>query len=216
MNEKTALILVDIQYDFLEGGSLAVPDSLSIIKPVNELIRYVKSTNGLVIATQDWHPKDHVSFASNHPNKNIFDLVQIEYEGAKLDQVLWPDHCVQESLGAEMCNSLDCQHIDHIVKKGKNQQIDSYSAFADNNYSEITQLAKILYQNFIEQVIIVGLATDYCIKFTCLDAVKFGFKTILVHEGTKAVDQSNTKSVFELLESKGVMIQSLSDIIIDH
>lgn len=122
----------------------------------------------------------------------------------------------QESPGAEIHKSLDCQHIDHIVKKGKNQQIDSYSGFADNNYSEVTQLAKILHQNFIEQVIIVGLAADYCVKFTCLDAVKFGFKTILVHEGTKAVDQGNTKSVFELLESKGVMIQNLSDIIIDH
>ncbi|EIE85173.1 hypothetical protein RO3G_09883 [Rhizopus delemar RA 99-880] len=139
MSEKTALILVDIQNDFLEGGSLAVPDSLSIIEPVNELIRYIKSKNGFVVATQDWHPQNHVSFASNHKNKNVFDQVQIEYE-------------------------------------------------------------------------VVGLAADYCVKFTCLDAIKFGFKTVLIKEGTKAVDQNNLTSTFELLKSKGVLIHSLSDV----
>ncbi|CEG67684.1 hypothetical protein RMATCC62417_04076 [Rhizopus microsporus] len=213
MSEKVALILVDIQNDFLEGGSLQVPESLTILKPVNELIEYIKSKHGLIIATQDWHPKDHISFASNHPKKNVFDTVQIEVEGATLDQVLWPDHCVQNSSGAELSKALNAHHIDYIVKKGMNRQVDSYSAFADNNYCEVTELAKILYQHFIEQVIIVGLAADYCVKFTCLDAIKFGFKTILVKEGTKAVDSNNIESTFQYLQSKGVLVQSVFDII---
>ncbi|CEG80907.1 hypothetical protein RMATCC62417_15170 [Rhizopus microsporus] len=213
MSEKVALILVDIQNDFLEGGSLQVPESLTILKPVSELIEYIKSKHGLIIATQDWHPKDHISFASNHPKKNVFDTVQIEVEGATLDQVLWPDHCVQNSSGAELSKTLNAHHIDYIVKKGMNRQVDSYSAFADNNYCEVTELAKILYQHFIEQVIIVGLAADYCVKFTCLDAIKFGFKTILVKEGTKAVNSNNIESTFQYLQSKGVLVQSVSDII---
>lgn len=107
---------------------------------------------------------------------------------------------------------IDLKHIDFIVQKGMNSCVDSYSAFADNNYSEITQLAKILYQNFIDTVIIVGLATDYCVKYTCLDSIKFGFKTILVTEATKPVDPSQFESTLSLLKSKGVLIQSCSQI----
>lgn len=111
-----------------------------------------------------------------------------------------------------MNKDLDLQSIDYVVKKGMNSQIDSYSAFADNNYSQITELSKVLHQHFIEKIIVVGLAADYCVKFTCLDAIKFGFKTVLIKEGTKAVDQNNLTSTFELLKSKGVLIHSLSDV----
>ncbi|KAI8878173.1 Isochorismatase hydrolase [Backusella circina FSU 941] len=205
---KIALILVDIQYDFLEGGSLAVVNASSILPCVKTLINYVKQANGIVVASQDWHPQNHISFASNHKNKQVFENTQIEYEGAQLQQTLWPNHCVQESHGAELSIYLPSDQIDYIVKKGTNPLVDSYSAFADNNYGEITSLAKILYQNFVDKVLVVGLAADYCVKFTCLDAVKFGFETVLVEEGTKPVDPNNFESTLELLRSKGVEIAS--------
>ncbi|CAO3612761.1 unnamed protein product [Mucor hiemalis] len=211
--EKVALILVDIQNDFLEQGSLAVADSFSILDPVNELIEKVKAKGGLIIATQDWHPSNHISFASNHSDKEVFETKDIEYEGVSHKQVMWPNHCIQGSFGAEISKEIDLKHVNHIVQKGMNRSVDSYSAFADNNYSEITELAKILYQNFIDKVIIVGLATDYCVKFTCLDAVKFGFKTILIKEATKPVDKSQFEDTLTDLTSKGVIIQSLSDIV---
>lgn len=210
--EKVALILVDIQNDFLEKGSLAVADSYSILGPVNELIEKVKAKSGLIIATQDWHPSDHISFASNHSDKEVFETKDIEYEGVSHKQVMWPDHCIQGSFGAEISKDIDLKNVDFIVRKGMNRYVDSYSAFADNNYSEITELAKILYQHFIDKIIIVGLATDYCVKFTCLDAVKFGFKTILIKEATKPVDKSQFEPTLEALASKGVIIQGLSDI----
>ncbi|KAL7317871.1 hypothetical protein PS15m_004171 [Mucor circinelloides] len=208
---KTALVLVDIQNDFLEGGSLAVADSNSILQPVNSLIKQVKAKNGLIIATKDWHPQDHVSFASNNPDKKVFETKEIEYEGVKGMQVMWPDHCVQNSFGSEISKQIDEKDIDFIVHKGMNNRVDSYSAFADNNYSEITSLAKILYQNHIDNVIIVGIATDYCVRWTCLDAIKFGFKTILVKECTKPVDPQHFETTLSELESKGVSIQHYSE-----
>ncbi|KAI8092361.1 nicotinamidase [Gilbertella persicaria] len=208
MSEKVALILVDIQNDFLEGGSLAVPDSNSILKPVLHLIRQIKQKDGLVIATQDWHPQNHISFASNHDDVNVFDVKQIEYEGQIIKQVMWPDHCVQHSSGAAFSESLDLKTIDCIVQKGMNSYVDSYSGFADNQYNEITTLAKILYQHFVDTVYIVGLATDFCVKFTCLDSIKFGFKTVLVKDCTKPVDAKQWQVTLDQLESKGVLIQA--------
>ncbi|GAA5804448.1 Isochorismatase-like protein [Helicostylum pulchrum] len=207
LQEKTALILVDIQNDFLEQGSLAVAESNGILEKVNQLITKVKSNHGLVIATQDWHPSNHISFASNHTDKQVFETKDIEYEGVKVTQMMWPDHCVQGSLGAEISKAIDLDQIDFIVQKGLNRHVDSYSAFADNNYSEITPLAKILYQQFVDKVIIVGLALDYCVKYTCLDAIKFGFKTVLVVDCTKPVDKEQFHATLEHLKSKGVTIQ---------
>ncbi|KAI7902049.1 Isochorismatase-like protein [Cokeromyces recurvatus] len=204
--EKIALILVDIQNDFLENGSLAVAHSLDILKPVKKLIQQVKEKDGLIVASQDWHPKDHISFASNHSDINVFETKEIEYEGTTITQVMWPDHCVQNSLGAQISEEIDIKDIDFIVKKGVNPYVDSYGAFADNNYSEITSLAKILYQHFIDTVVIVGLATDYCVKYTCLDAIKFGFKTILVKEGTKPVNADQLEATLSELAAKGVII----------
>ncbi|KAI9469705.1 MAG: nicotinamidase [Benjaminiella poitrasii] len=204
--EKIALILVDIQNDFLENGSLAVADSFSILKPVNDLIRQIKERNGLIVATQDWHPKDHISFASNHSDKKVFETKEIEYDGVKTSQVMWPDHCVQNSFGAEISKEIHAADIDVIVRKGMNRGVDSYSAFADNNYSEITSLAKVLYQHHIDTVFVVGLAADYCVKLTCLDAIKFGFKTILVKECTKPVSPDQLEATLSELKSKGVII----------
>ncbi|KAI7866943.1 Isochorismatase-like protein [Mucor mucedo] len=204
---KIALILVDIQNDFLEKGSLAVANSNSILKPVIDLITKVKCKQGLVVATQDWHPSNHISFASNNSDKQPFETKDIEYDGNLVSQVMWPDHCVQGTFGAEISDKISLDDIDYVVQKGTNPRVDSYSGFADNNYSEITQLAKILYQNHIDTVIVVGLAADYCVKETCLDSVKFGFKTILAIDATKPVDSNQLEATLSQLKSKGVLIQ---------
>ncbi|KAI8642926.1 nicotinamidase [Parasitella parasitica] len=213
--DKIALILVDIQNDFLEKGSLAVTDSNSILRPVNSLIHQVKAKNGLIIATKDWHPQNHISFASNNSDKHVFETKEIEYDGIKGMQVMWPDHCVQNTFGSEISKEINENDIDFIVKKGMNHRVDSYSAFADNNYSEITTLAKILYQNHVETVIIVGLAADYCVKLTCLDAIKFGFKTILVKECTKPVNKERFEPTLAELKAKGVFIQHYSETFVE-
>lgn len=129
---------------------------------------------------------------------------------------MWPDHCVQGSLGSDISSELNLQDIDVTVQKGMNRYVDSYSAFADNNYSEITSLAKVLYQNFIDTVIIVGLATDYCVKFTCLDAIKFGFNTWLVADCSKPVYQEQYEPTLAHLKSKGVVIKQYSHNIFDE
>ncbi|CEP07808.1 hypothetical protein [Parasitella parasitica] len=214
--DKIALILVDIQNDFLERGSLAVADSNSILQRVNSLIRQVKTKNGLVIATKDWHPQNHVSFASNNADKQVFETKEIEYDGIKGLQVMWPDHCVQNTYGSELSKEINEKDIDFIVKKGMNYRVDSYSAFADNNYSEITSLAKILYQNHVDIVIIAGLAADFCVKFTCLDAIKFGFKTILIKECTKPVYEELFEPTLSELKAKGVSVLHFSETFVEH
>ncbi|ORY98593.1 nicotinamidase-like amidase [Syncephalastrum racemosum] len=211
MPSKSALVLVDIQNDFLEAGSLAVPDASFILPAVQDLIRLFKRRDALVIATQDWHPEDHISFASNHGAKP-FAQILIQDGGREVKQILWPDHCVQDTHGAELAKEIPLSDITHIIKKGKNQRVDSYSAFADNNYDEITPLAKILYQNRIETVVVVGLAADYCVKMTCLDSIKFGFETVLVREGTRAVYPQHVDTTIDELAAKGVHIIGLKDI----
>ncbi|KAI8369337.1 Isochorismatase-like protein [Radiomyces spectabilis] len=211
MMENTALLLIDIQHDFLEEGSLAVPHASEIFPAVNRLIQAVKDKGGLIVASQDWHPQDHVSFGSNHAGNKPFETITIQYENEAISQTLWPDHCVQGTYGATISEKISISDISHVVKKGTNRMVDSYSAFADNKYFEITELAKLLYQKKIETVIVVGLAADYCVKLTCLDAIKFGFKTILVKEGTRAVFPEAFNATMDELRSKGVSVASIDD-----
>ncbi|KAI9310833.1 Isochorismatase-like protein [Dichotomocladium elegans] len=207
---SVALILVDIQNDFLEGGSLAVPEASAIMPVVLKLINETKDC--LIVATQDWHPPNHVSFAANHhPSKKPFEQVDIAYNGLEHSQTLWPAHCVQGSKGAELSSLLPLDKIQHVIKKGLNPQVDSYSGFADNKYHEITALAKILYQHFVDTIIVVGLAADYCVKMTCLDGVKFGFKTILVKQGTRPVVPDDFETTLEELQSRGVQVVNIND-----
>ncbi|KAI8139493.1 Nicotinamidase [Fennellomyces sp. T-0311] len=200
-----AVVLVDIQNDFLEGGSLAVPEGSHIFPAVLKLIEH----SPLTIATLDWHPANHTSFAVNHEGKQPFEEVTIEYEGRESKQVLWPVHCVQQSHGAELADAIPKESIHHTVRKGMNANVDSYSAFADNEYHEITMLSKILYQNHVQTVIVVGLAADYCVKMTCLDALKFGFKTVLVKDGTRAVAPDQFNATMAYLQSKGVEVTNV-------
>jgi nicotinamidase/pyrazinamidase len=163
-----ALLLVDIQNDFLPGGALAVPGGDEIISIVNKLIPDFP----IVVATQDWHPPDHGSFATNHPGAKIYDIIDLH----GLPQTLWPAHCVQNTGGALFAPGLDTRRIDRVFPKGTDPQIDSYSGFHDNGRRGDTGLAAWLREMSVTELTICGLATDYCVKFTVLDALHHGFK----------------------------------------
>jgi nicotinamidase/pyrazinamidase len=175
-----ALILIDIQTDFLPGGALAVPDGDAIIPVVNRL--QVKFS--LVVATQDWHPVNHGSFAANHPGKSVFE--QIDLNG--LPQTLWPVHCVQGTPGAELATGLHREHIAKIFPKGTDASIDSYSGLNDNGHRKSTGLGEWLKAKGVAEVFVCGLATDYCVKFTALDAAQMGFKTFFIEDASRGVN----------------------------
>lgn len=175
-----ALIIVDIQNDFLPGGALAVADGDHVIPIINKLIPKFET----VIATQDWHPAGHGSFASSHPGKNPGEVIDLH----GLQQVLWPDHCVQGTKGAEFNSSLDQKHIQKVFQKGTDPRIDSYSGFFDNGKRKDTGLHNYLESLGIKEVFVVGLATDYCVKFTALDAAGLGYKTNVIADATRAVN----------------------------
>jgi nicotinamidase/pyrazinamidase len=175
-----ALILVDLQNDFLPGGALAVPRGEEVLPVANALIPCFP----LVVATQDWHPPDHGSFADNHPGKSPGD--EIDLDG--LRQVLWPRHCVQGTPGAAMAATLDTSRVAHVVRKGTDPRTDSYSGFFDNGYRQATGLGDLLRRAGSAEVYVLGLATDYCVLATALDARRLGFRTHLVVDGCRGVD----------------------------
>ena len=194
------MILVDLQNDFVEGGTLAVPDGMAVVEIANRIM----ADYDLVVATQDWHPADHQSFASQHQGFSIGQ--QFELNG--LPQTAWPDHCIQDSFGAELVSSLDTERISRIVRKGMDKSIDSYSGFFDNGHQKSTGLAEFLRSERVDQVAVMGLATDYCVRFTALDAIKEGFETTLILEGCRGVELQPgdiAKAIEELVRS-GVKI----------
>ena len=174
-----ALILVDLQNDFLPGGALAVPHGDEVIPLANAL----QPRFDLVAATKDWHPPDHVSFAATHPGHKPGDELMLR-EGP---QVLWPVHCVQESYGARLAPSLDRQRIDCEFAKGSDSGLDSYSGFFDVSRRS-TGLAEYLQRRGVDEVFVMGLATDYCVKATALDAASLGFKTWLIEDACRGVN----------------------------
>ena len=176
-----ALILVDLQNDFLAGGALAVPRGDEMLPVANALVPLFP----LVVATQDWHPPDHESFADNHPGKKPGD--EIDLRG--LRQVLWPRHCVQGTPGAELAATLDTSRFAHVVRKGTDPRTDSYSGFFDNGYRQATGLGDLLRLAGATEVYVLGLATDYCVQATALDARRLGFRTHLVLDGCRGVDR---------------------------
>lgn len=175
-----ALLLIDIQNDFLPGGALAVNKGDRVIPVANRLMPGYP----LVVATQDWHPAAHRSFASQHPAKQVGDVIELK----GLTQVLWPDHCIQGTDGAQFAPGLNQGGIDHVVRKGTDSSIDSYSGFFDNARRKSTGLQDYLRKEGVKEVHIVGLATDYCVKFTALDAVGLGFTTKVIQEGVRGVE----------------------------
>lgn len=195
-----ALILVDLQNDFLPGGALAVPQGDTVIPLANRL----QGVFPLVVATQDWHPMDHESFAANHPGKRVFDRVELK----GLPQTLWPVHCVQESPGAALAPQLNRDRIARVFQKGTDPGIDSYSGLFDNGHRRSTGLGEWLRSKGVTDVFVCGLATDYCVKFTALDCVKMGFVTSLIQDASRGVNlgETDVASAIQEMTKAGVSI----------
>jgi len=180
LGEREVLIVTDPQVDFCPGGALAVPRGDEIIPAINQLARRFKH----VIVTQDWHPPGHASFASTHRGRSPFDAVTLDY-GA---QTLWPDHCIQGTAGATFHPALDIPHAELIVRKGYHTGIDSYSAFRENDRKTPTGLAGYLRERGFERVTICGLATDFCVFFSAIDAREAGFATAVALDASRGID----------------------------
>ena len=190
-----ALLVVDIQNDFLPGGALPVPNGDQIIPVVNELIPQYD----LVVATQDWHPQNHKSFAVQHPGKKPFD--QIDLNG--LDQTLWPVHCVQGTEGAAFAQKLNTNPVEAIFRKGTDPEIDSYSGFFDNGHKKDTGLKAYLKGRDVDEVHIVGLAGEICVAFTAKDALDNGFDTTLIKNATRPLDSEDFEEFLEAFKEQG-------------
>jgi nicotinamidase/pyrazinamidase len=175
-----ALLLVDLQNDFCPGGALPVSEGDCLIPLVNRLMPRF----GLVVATQDWHPADHGSFAANHPGRKVGEVIEI----GGLPQVLWPVHCVQHTPGAELHPTLDRGPMAAVFQKGTDPRIDSYSGFFDDGRRKATGLGDFLRERQVTDVFVCGLATDYCVKATALDAAGLGFRVRLIEDACRGVD----------------------------
>jgi nicotinamidase/pyrazinamidase len=195
-----ALILVDIQNDFVPGGALAVPEGDKIVPLANAL----QQKFDLVIATQDWHPANHGSFAANHPGKKPGDVIDLN----GLKQILWPVHCVQNTPGAAFVPGLDTRRIFRVFQKGTDAGIDSYSGVFDNGHRKATGLGEFLKQRGVTDVFLAGLATDYCVKFTALDSMQLGFKTHVIEDACRGVNlkPDDVKQAIEEMKAAGVRI----------
>ena len=199
-----ALILVDVQNDFLPGGALPVENGFTIFPAIN----FIQKKFDLVVATQDWHPADHKSFAPNHPGAKEFDEIKL----GGLNQVLWPGHCIQQSLGADFSNQLDTKKIEAIFRKGMDKEIDSYSGFFDNGKKKATGLAAYLKGRDITSVFVAGLAADFCVYFTAMDALDLGFGASIITDATMAIDNKSLQAKFDSFVSKGGVLVNSQDI----
>ena len=198
---KKALIIVDVQNDFLNGGSLAVNEGNSIIPLINS----IQNKFDIVIATQDWHSEKHKSFAINHENKKEFEVIDLK----GLSQVLWPVHCVQGTKGADLSNDLCKEKISMIIRKGMDIETDSYSGFFDNGRRNTTGLHGYLQEHKITKVYVCGLAADYCVYYTAKDAAELGYRVFYIEDVTKFISEdSYDKAKKNLLDLKVEFIQT--------
>ncbi len=202
MNKTEALLVIDVQNDFCLGGSLAVPEGEQVVAPINALM----AKFAVSIVTQDWHPAGHNSFASSHAGKEVFTTIEMEYG----PQILWPDHCIQGSQGAEFHPELRLNLCDLIIRKGYNPAIDSYSAFLENDKKTPTGLSGYLKERGITKIYLVGLATDFCVHFSAMDAISYGFETILILDACRGIDE--VESACAVMAEKGVKIIHSSEI----
>ncbi len=195
-----ALLIVDMQNDFMPGGALAVPHADEIIPLINALIPKFS----LVVATQDWHPADHASFAANHPGKHPGEVVQVK----GIDQILWPIHCVRNTRGAELVAGLDKEKIEAVFYKGTDKWIDSYSAFFDNQHGKSTGLGEYLTSRKVKEVTIVGVATDYCVLYSAIDAADLGFSVTVMQSVCRGINLKPTdvENSFHAMAAKGVKL----------
>ncbi|MBN1836757.1 MAG: bifunctional nicotinamidase/pyrazinamidase [Spirochaetales bacterium] len=204
--DTAALVVTDLQNDFCPGGSLAVPEGDRIVPVVNRLMpRFA-----VVVATQDWHPADHVSFASNNPGTEPFQVV--ERDGR--EQTLWPDHCVPGTWGAELHPGLDLLQVDLILRKGSDRELDSYSTFLENDRRTPTGLAGYLRERGVREVYLCGLAADVCVYYSAMDAVGLGFGVVLVEDATRGLDlpPGSLADRFEEMRAAGVSVVRSTDL----
>ena len=193
------LLVVDVQNDFCPGGALAVPGGNEVVPIVNR----IASRFPHVILTQDWHPKDHISFASNHLGKKPYDMIDLDYG----KQVLWPDHCVQGSTGAALHPALAVPQAELILRKGYHRTIDSYSAFRENDRKTKTGLAAYLRERGLKRLFIAGLAFDYCVRYSAEDAVAEGFSIFVIADGCRAIDLEGSRdAALASFAEQGVML----------
>ena len=190
--DTDVLIVVDVQNDFCEGGNLAVPGGDEVVPVINDLAKDFKN----VVLTQDWHPPGHLSFASAHPGKEAFSQIEMPYG----TQTLWPDHCIQERRGASLHHRLSIPHVQLVIRKGFRREIDSYSAFFENDHKTPTGLGGYLRERGFERVFCVGLAFDYCVRYSAEDAKTLGFDTLVIEDACRAIDMNGsaeaTRSLF--------------------
>ncbi|RWX78460.1 bifunctional nicotinamidase/pyrazinamidase [Neorhizobium lilium] len=206
-----ALLLVDIQNGFCPGGNLPVPHGDEIVPVANRLI--AEGGYDVIVASQDWHPANHGSFASQHPGKKPFEMGELS--GAP--QVMWPDHCVQGTGDSEFHPDLDLDAIDYIQQKGENPAVDSYSAFRDNDQAALTGLAGYLKAQQVDELDVCGLATDYCVKFSALDAVDMlpGVEVRFIEDASRGIDPEGAKTAIKEMRAKGIGIVSSEAILAD-
>jgi nicotinamidase/pyrazinamidase len=199
-----ALIVVDVQNDFMPSGALPVPRADEVLPVINELVRAFP----LVVATQDWHPGDHGSFAANQPGHHPGEVIEL----GGLPQILWPVHCVQGTFGAEFVQGLDVSRFAAVFRNGTESGLDSYSGFFDNGHRKETGLGAWLSRQGVDEVYVAGVATEYCVKFTALDAVALGFPTRLVRDACRGIDLSpgDVDRAVADLRAKGVQITTSS------
>lgn len=206
MQKNAALIVVDVQNGFTPGGHLAVAGADQIIPAINALGRYFDN----IILTQDWHPDDHISFAENHAGKQPYDSIDVAYGS----QILWPKHCVQGTPDADFHPDLDLPRAQLVIRKGYHQAIDSYSAFMEADHKTSTGLAGYLKERGIDTVFIVGIATDFCVAWTAIDACQLGFQTFVIADATKGIDlQGSLQHAWQEMLAKGVKRLYVKDLL---
>jgi nicotinamidase/pyrazinamidase len=201
-----ALIIVDLQNDFLPGGTLAVPHGHEVVPLANEMQKHFE----LVVATQDWHPPDHGSFAANHPGKKLGEHIILD----GIEQILWPAHCVQNTHGAEFATAFDTNRVAHVFQKGTDPMIDSYSTFFDNAHRRHTGLAQYLEQRMIKNIYLMGLALDYCVKYSTLDARELGLNAHVIIDGCRGIElePGDISRALEEMKRAGAILLKSSEI----
>lgn len=195
-----ALIVVDMQNDFMPGGALGIEGALALVPIINDLM----DEFSLVIAAQDWHPKSHVSFAQNHPGKHVGDTIEVMGK----EQVLWPVHCVQESKGADFVKGLNLKKVAKVIQKGTDPTVDSYSVFYDQAKVRDTGLHAFLKEKGVVELYFAGVATEYCVFYSCIDALELGYNVRLVREGCLGIEVhgGDVQHALVKLEQKGVKV----------
>jgi nicotinamidase-related amidase len=196
--DNSVLLVVDVQNDFCPGGALAVPEGEAVVPVINQISRRFAH----VVLTQDWHCEDHLSFASSHPGKNPLERIKLPYG----EQILWPDHCIRATPGADFHPDLSVAHCELILRKGFHRDIDSYSAFFENDRRTPTGLAGYLRERGLTRLFVVGLATDFCVAYTAIDARRLGFEVTVIEAGCRGIDvEGSLAAAWRQMDEAGVV-----------